>query len=256
MIKGNCELCGEYKDLCKAHIIAKPFFKFLYPDNIAGGPLIALSQFNGEYRKVNVPATGMYDSGILCAECDNVFGEYDKYAAEILLKTEFIETPEKEAYILTPYNYKKLKLFFLSLIFRGSVSKHKAFARISVDEQHEQKIRDLLLAENPGTEDEYSVFLAKFDDSDRIPFATKSIQNPRRIRFEGINFCVFYFSNGVISYIKVDRRKTETPYSEIVLKQDRPCYVIKMEYGTSSEFKLSMESAKIFFREKNKRVKN
>lgn len=252
MTKGYCKLCGGYKNLCKAHVIARPFFKFLYPDHVANGTLIALSQFNGEYRKTKVPATGIYDSGILCAECDNVFGEYDKYAAEILLKVEFNETPEKEAYILSACDYKKLKLFFLSLVFRGSVSKHKAFTRISVGEQHEQKIRDLLLAKKPGTEDEYSVFLAKFDDSDRIPFATKNILNPRKIRFEGINFYVFYFSNGMIAYIKIDKRKLGTPYSEVMLKQGHPCFIIKSEYETSAEFKVLMESAKIFFREKNK----
>ncbi|MDP3043098.1 MAG: hypothetical protein Q8N21_01715 [bacterium] len=251
MIKGDCKLCGGYKDLCKAHIIARPFFKFLYPDHVANGTLIALSQFQNKYRKIKVPAAGMYDSGILCAECDNVFGKYDKYAAEILLKAEFDETPEKEGYVLNTYDYKKLKLFFLSLVFRGSVSKHKAFERILVGEEHEQKIRDLLLAEKPGTEDEYSVFLAKFDDSIRIPFATKNIPNPRKIRLEGINFCIFYFSNGMIAYIKIDKRKLGMPYSGVMLKQGHPCFIIKIEYETSAEFKLLMESAKIFFQEKN-----
>ncbi len=244
MVSGICKLCGKYRELCEAHIIARPFFKFLYPNRVANGTLITTTRFGGEYRKFRVPATGVYDSGILCAECDNVFGKYDEYAAEILLNTKFDETPEKEAYVLNAYDCRKLKLFFLSLVFRGSVSKYRMFAMISVGEQHEQKIRNLLLAENPGTEDEYSVFLAKFDDSVEIPFATKNILSPRRKKLNGINFCKFYLSNGIVAYIKIDKRKLDTPYSEIVLKQGHPCYVIKEEYRTSQELKLSMEYVK------------
>ena len=117
MTDGNCKLCGEYKKLCEAHIIGRPFFKFLYPNRVASGTLVAITRFKDEYCRVRVPAVGVYDKGILCAECDNVLGRYDEYAAKMLLNTKFDETPEKEAYVLNIYDYRKLKLFFLSLVF-------------------------------------------------------------------------------------------------------------------------------------------
>ena len=123
MAIGICQYCGEEKELCSAHIIPKAFYK------LKQSPYLGISSDG----KVDVTKcqNGIKDPNILCAKCDGILGKYDKYAVEIL-KKKILENPKipwgmsKDAQlnILTDgqFDYHLLRMFFVSLVWRASVS--------------------------------------------------------------------------------------------------------------------------------------
>ncbi len=113
-----CKLCDKEKKLIRAHIIPESFYskghKKLYADDLI-------------YEK-KMPK-GLYDTEILCGECDNKIGKLDGLAKKILMDkkgvTSFVYhsnvNPEQFLNVFKLDNksmYDSLNLFFISL---GSV---------------------------------------------------------------------------------------------------------------------------------------
>ena len=122
IMEGICKYCNQYKKLCKAHIIPKAFY------NIEETPYIGLSK-NG-IVDCKYSQNGLKDDNILCSECDAILGNYDKYGAEILknkaCKNLIAENKNNERlYKLTKdaFDYTKLRKFFISVVWRASISK-------------------------------------------------------------------------------------------------------------------------------------
>ncbi len=78
---------------------------------------------------------GLYDQSILCATCDQIIGNYDDYAKTILIDQISLYKHSKNPCYIIPsnkINYIKLKKFFISLIWRASISKRAEYARVSL----------------------------------------------------------------------------------------------------------------------------
>ena len=125
MGKGFCKYCGIEKELCGAHIIPKAFY------HVHDHSYIGLSS-EGSMDLVH-SQSGLKDYNILCSECDRLLGKYDQYAANIL-KNKLLNYPmlpeeyshkKIQLYLLTKNNfdYLKLRKFFISLVWRASISK-------------------------------------------------------------------------------------------------------------------------------------
>lgn len=124
MTIGICKYCGKEKELIKAHIIPKSFYQLDKNNKYIGADV------DGEVFSKDVQ-NGIKDSNILCKECDNLLGEYDKYAKEILfdklpkhkkfenLEYHLLSIPEND------FDYKRLRKFFISLVWRASISNNK-----------------------------------------------------------------------------------------------------------------------------------
>jgi hypothetical protein len=126
---------------------------------------------------------------------------------------------------------KKLKLFFLSVLWRASISTHDYYKRIDAG-PHANVLRDMILSENPGCPDNYSVVLAKFDD----PLAIQML-DPHKDRFDGLNFYRFYLT-GFVSYIKVDSRKIKDFMNFFILKEGEPLCVLLRNIDKSKDGKI------------------
>ena len=128
----KCHLCLEERKLIKAHIIPESFFLPLRSSKRA--PEIH-SNIDGEYPKKS--PIGIYDKSILCSECDSLIGDWDNYAQQLLLK-DFTEDlavhggAKKVAYKIDSFNYHKLKLFFVSVLWRASISNHYFYRRVKL----------------------------------------------------------------------------------------------------------------------------
>ncbi len=121
MTVGICKFCGATTELCGSHIIPKVFY-----------------QLNKLGRQVGIcPATNhvdktRYQNGIkeplLCVTCDRELGKLDDYAQNILLRRilehHFKDIDELKTYLLQgdDFDYAKLRLFFISLVWRASIS--------------------------------------------------------------------------------------------------------------------------------------
>ena len=96
---------------------------------------------------------------LLCEKCENRFSVYERYASMFLNGGVGITVQrEGDRLYLTGLDYNKLKLFQLSILWRASISSLSSFAQVKLG-PHADRIRTMLLADEPGTEDVYGCLM-------------------------------------------------------------------------------------------------
>ena len=179
----------------------------------------------------------MYDTQLVCEDCERMFSPFDDYAQRLLVANREAAKPiydgeQPIAYIYEAYDYQKLKLFFLSLLWRASESSHNFYRRIKLG-PHEAIIRQALIDLNPGDSDFYAVLLAKFPR----PYG---ILDPHTTRFkgvEGIRFCQIYLAE-YVAYVKVDKQKIPEPFNGLELNSGRPLVILARDPANSKDTQL------------------
>lgn len=230
-----CRMCSEDKKLIDAHIIPAGFYRYIKSDS----PFLEIrSSEKREYKKRSY--IGIYDNTILCSDCEKLFQKFDDYAQSILLSE-----PKEEDYILNPngkregcklesINYKLLKLFFISVLWRASVSNRKEFSKVNVG-PFEQVLKNMILELDPGDQDKFSITIMRFNDY----LGKNFLLNPHRTRINGINYYIFYLGAGYKVYIKVDKRPLSGVLAEIILKPNQPLYIpFKKNLSESKELEV------------------
>ena len=228
-----CKLCNSSVDLGKSHIIPESFF-------LNAGSKDETS-FIASNKKDDYPKRrpiGEYDSNILCKNCEVRFGQWDNYAKKILID-EFSKSKELRegntviGHSIDNFDYEKLKLFFISVLWRSGVSQRDFFEKVDLG-PHEQLLKNMLFTNNPGNKDEYSIQVFSFTGiSHGIP-----IIMPIRIRsIYGYQYYRIYL--GEIFYdIKVDSRKTPKQYSLGEVTKGEPLLVPTKNIKEMSEYKI------------------
>lgn len=159
-----CKLCKKECELLKkSHIIPNFLYKPIKGDD---GEFYALSSFKNKIDTKKV-YTGYFEKNILCKNCDNkIINEYETYFSNIVKKLEHrkLNVVEKVnvnnvKYIeISPVDYTNTKLFFLSILWRASISTLNEFSRIKLRTENEEEIRKMILNRDPGEENYYPIF--------------------------------------------------------------------------------------------------
>lgn len=241
-----CKLCLKDKKLIDAHIVPAGFYRYLYPDlGVQKGPRKNLVMVEEEGETQQRPI-GEYDKNILCAECDQQLGTYDEYAQEIILRTKTISIHD-EADSIKNIDYPKLKLFFISLLWRASISDRYFFHKISLG-PFEEIARSMLLSKDPGDQTIFPVIFTRFRTSDsKLKEVTdKNITIPLSIRLtDGARAYIFYLPMGYKIYIKVDKRELDSTLEKLILSEGKPVTILNAgNFENSQEFKKLFESLK------------
>ena len=147
----NCKFCGQEKKLIKAHIIPKKFYLGIKEDRC-----VSINSKTGRYA---FQQQGGYDSNILCADCDNhILGEFDKEGYRILFgdfsKYKYVQVhPQYKIYQIDNdnFDYVKLRKFFISILWRASVSKLEEWSNINLG-SYEKKAYEILKGEREYNE--------------------------------------------------------------------------------------------------------
>lgn len=131
---GHCRLClRELPLLKRSHIIPDFYYRAggLFDENHQLHK-IQISKLVKE-NKTKLISDGIYDSNILCTNCDNeILGNLERYASKF-----FFGIPEEEEHLQKKYiedikgqwlefkgvSYKKLKLHLLSILWRAAILK-------------------------------------------------------------------------------------------------------------------------------------
>ena len=213
-----CKLCGENNKLVKAHIIPESFWKHLQvPGKVA--KLLARNSY-----PIRVPV-GVYDSKILCGECEKKFSDWDSYGKGFLIDSfdkSAIPYPDRDdvlAYIIKNYDYDKLKLFFLSVLFRASVSKENFFSNVDIGTKHEETLKKAICNRQPLGPGFFSVILGTF--SGVMP-------NPQRKKLSNVNGYYFFLHNFRF-FIKVDQREISGFWHDFILKPEKELIIIPQD---------------------------
>lgn len=232
----TCRLCGLDKPLIDAHIIPRPFFTV--PAMLGSGAKV-LSDKSGEFPKRS--RTGIYDPGILCAPCDREIGVWDQYGVELLCHglADFARVASSSgvaALVLPSFDYHRLKLFFMSVLWRAGVSSHPFFRRVQLG-PHAERLGERLLARDPGAPEDYSVALSAFTVGRDVPPEGLPIMDPFRERWSGVN--AYRVSLGVVAaYVKVDKVRFTGPLSNYCLRPGERLVLVAREFGRSRELRV------------------
>jgi len=222
---------GEPAD---AHIIPKSFYLI---DKTDKRPHKIISTDDDVYPEKS--RTGIYDQTIVTAAGERYFLKWDDYAFKLLIENadqfQQITNPSDNkvlAYQIAEFDYHKLKMFFISLLWRAGVSSRKEFNNVNLG-PHEDILKELMLNDDSGNIDDYAVLLGVFHDEKR--WAT--IMSPFPERYNGIRCYRFYLGN-IIAYIKVDRQAFEDPIVHAQMRPNQPLYLCPREFWGSKECKL------------------
>jgi hypothetical protein len=223
----QCQLCLFEKPLVKAHIVPEAFWRRMRAKNET--PII-YSTVEG-YTPKRAPI-GVYDELLLCAECDRKIGRWDDYAQSVLAQNpknaEYLMAGEERvAFILKSVDYKTLKLFFISLLWRAGISNQPFFQEVSLG-PFQERLRTLILNEDPGDPDEFSVILFMWEGK-----GNQLVGSPRKRRLEGRLYYDFTFG-GYSPTIKVDKQLTPARVKDYILRPNCDLLVFVEKFAGSA----------------------
>ncbi len=208
----NCRLCLKKVPLIKkSHIISS----FLYsPLRDIDNAMISFK--NSSKSKPSTIYTGEFEEGLLCANCDNkIIGGYESYGYRIIkaqsgvrgINITFLKDDtgvEKYAKV-EGVDYKKFKLFLLSIIWRSSISKRDFFKNIQLELDDEEKLRKMILEGDPGQVDDFPCVIAMARNSQLL---NGLIREPFKVD-DGYQFLIA----GVFYYFYVQK-----PFPDFIIK--------------------------------------
>ena len=231
----KCLLCGKNKKLCEAHIFPKWCFKALYPNNKIEGKSLVMISDSQNYTKRK--RDGIKDSNILCGDCDSkILGELDDYAKGIIIDISpklIKEVDNSKILFFENINSNKFKLFFLSILWRMAISRLEEFRNISLPDKFIAELKSRIINQDGGNIDDFSVLITKYDSYKNKKVVEKYVASPHKERIEGLNYIVFYFPNGYIATVKVDRRKQLDSLAKLSIS-DKNVFVLQWEFFEDS----------------------
>ncbi|TAK58643.1 hypothetical protein EPO14_02300 [Patescibacteria group bacterium] len=206
-----CRLCLKEKQLCKnSHIIPD----FMYQELFDEKTHTLVKGLPGKGRKPEIKQSGEKEGELLCADCDNrIIGGYEGYASKVLyggtslgVKNVVKADDGLEITIVQGLDYKKFKLFLLSLLWRASISKNHFFSAVDLG-PYEEKLRQVLISGNPGSSANFPCVLTSYK---RTSIPSKVVVAPIKSRFEDGKIIYSFIISGFMYVFKIiENEKTD-----------------------------------------------
>lgn len=238
---GLCKFCGKTAPLVKSHIIPEGLYwgldqSTVTEDIVNKGKIIkaegekhrspvVVSTVPGEFKKRR--PEGLYGQ-FLCQTCEARFNECDNHAVAVLRDAQ--PQAQLQAWKYENFDYAKLKLFFISMLWRAAVTKEPFFENVVLEARDLSRIKLLIKKSRPGSWTEYSVLLWRSEE-----IIAKAIIPPEREECEGLSFIRMYLP-GYMAFIKVDHRALPVQFKPWVLNESESWLVSKRDYSTSGEW--------------------
>lgn len=198
----------------------------------ANAPMLTIDRRTGKTKRYPI---GWYDRGILCSTCDGSFSPWEQHAHAVLFSKHkyssviFSARNRPYCYTLLGADYTKLKMFFLSVVWRASISTNALFANVDLDAVTNNAIKTRLLTANPGGANDFTVRIAQYHSID-IPLAAFE---PREQMIDGIHYVVLYLP-GYKILVQVDQQPLPADH-DATLTPGKPVIIRLLNYRTSPE---------------------
>ncbi len=196
IVQGVCKLCRARAELRKSHVLSD----MLYDNVIDPGshPRMVVVRDVEQGRVSDKTRQTGFRERLLCDKCETQFSGYESYAARHFFNAKLPPPSEGALITMRVNDYAKLKLFFLSLLWRVSVAEGEFFRCVDLG-PHEERLREMLIAGNPGEPEDYGCLVTAL-----IPERDASVENvitmPASTRVDGHNGCMLVFRGFVFQY--------------------------------------------------------
>lgn len=216
-LKGICRLCGQEKKFIRAHVISKTLFKSIFRNH----EKVHLVK-QGDLESKNPVQDAFYDNHILCGDCDRSFSPAEEYITNLLgydlnrlgiaLKNTK-QLPGMHTDIYKGVDQKLVRLFFIIMLWRCSISKNPSFNLISLPE-YEDWMKAQIVAQLAKDYDILPVIICSLKDVDDIRKDTAVA--PSVLFMNGKKIVTLLVKGHVIIY------GLETPYPSIFSNRVKP----------------------------------
>ena len=225
----ECKLClAQNVKLVKSHIIAKSIHALSSRSENPAQVKILSADPGKPPQKL---PSGIY-SNFLCANCESIFQKWEDHALLFFKKNYELPLPTSLPFIkLENFDSQKLKLFFISILWKADASTHDGYSRVNIGQKHREKLRQMILNHEPGSWNDWAVFLERYN-SDR-PSAS-GMRPAQKGKINNITFYVFYMA-GFKVYIKCDNRRIEEEKIHLFINNLHPPLIRLIPFEGSAE---------------------
>lgn len=144
---GKCPLCKKEAVLKESHVIPKTFFRRL--KKVKNQAIQTDLQYNTPFYKTQ----DSWSEKLLCSDCEQKIGKYDAYIASFTYNPQrvgiLVDKNNSKFRVYQNIDYKKFRLFQLSLLYRAALSNHVAYQHIKLFPKDLEKIRKAIISEKP-----------------------------------------------------------------------------------------------------------
>jgi hypothetical protein len=209
ILSSTCKFCGLPKPLVKAHIVPLS----LYPRNPNKDRRLKVMSVKGE-RPPSDLRNGYFDENLVCRDCENYFDPYDAYAARFfkgLLSHPLLTTPDGLRYReVTDYNRRKLKLFFLSLLWRSHATSLAAFKQVQLG-PYAESVKKMIQQGDPGPDELFSIVLMTFrPENDPMLDLSNIALSPIARKIDGVRIYEFWLFS-CVAWVPVGQKPIGPP---------------------------------------------
>ncbi len=196
-----CRLCGGDAPTRISHVFPKLAYKeAIKPD---GHPKMIVVRANRTGHEVDKSQQTGFTEKLLCDSCERKLSKWETYASNKLWNFPF-PPPQNDGaggkmVCLLGLQYKELKLFLLSLVWRASVSSDPFFRCVNLG-PHEERVRKMLNEENPGAPDEYGCAVFQLEDDELLDFR-HMVFEPFQLRIGHQHFTLVCFRGYVFLFL-------------------------------------------------------
>ncbi len=184
----TCALCLEERKLCKSHVVPDFIFK-------------RLKEMDGCFHVYRESARGFKTFGrtftqkLLCSDCENLFSKWESYASLFFGDKIQLSGKKRGSHLeLGGADYKKLKLFYMSLLWRFAITTNPWMQSHDLG-PHKERLRELLIAEDPAEPWRYGcTLMAVLANNQHVP---DLIVPPSKVRVDG-HWCTRLVVGGFI----------------------------------------------------------
>lgn len=173
-----CNLCLDEKDALQkeSHIIPKLFFRHIRKEQ---GEKV--KKFTSQDVKEGTSENGEiapeeYEHDILCSDCDQgILNEgYEDYSAKCLndrnlSNSKKVNIEGRDCISPEKAEAGRVKLFFLSILWRASISGREVYEEIQLPEDQEEKLRKMIYYNDSGSDNDFPLSIYTYRGTDVLP---------------------------------------------------------------------------------------
>ena len=225
-MRAVCRFCHNREASVESHILPRAFVLALSEPKTAAH--LISNRFIDERRSW----TGVYDSALVCAECEAIFNPYDAYGHRFFFREQLDPINSDGELLVHQFenaDAAKLKLFILCNLWRASASTRPEFRSVDLG-RWEPEIRDMIKGGDPGSADRFPVILVRFEAQDNAVPAVY----PYRADVGGA-MCYKMIIAGCMAAVVMQGRELPPILIEMALAPGRPVILFPKVWDTSEE---------------------
>jgi hypothetical protein len=161
---GRCRLCFEERPLCDSHALPHSLFNYVLRKS-SGKAVVVTDDADTPVQF----SADTWDVELLCAGCEGMLNKkYDAYGLAVFRSHKGATLQEVDGVRFLRINRRRLRMFFLSVLWRISVSSHPNYSNIDLPFAWEEDLRSSLQDGRAIHESRYTVAVYKLRDSSPV----------------------------------------------------------------------------------------